>query len=211
MKKYVLILLFFLTLVIRPITLTAQAAEAAQLALNIAKLNQLRQILKQMYDGYEILTKGYGKVKDLTQGNYSLHEVFLDGLMAVNPAVKNYRKVADIISNQVRIVSEYKSAFNRLKSSGFLNSAELDYIGKVYGNLTDQSLKNLDALLMVVTASKLRMSDAERLQAIDHLYDEGVDQLSFLRAFNNRANVLLLQRQKEQRDIESVRIWQGLK
>jgi len=42
-------------------------------------------------------------------------------------------------------------------------------------------VKNLDELAMVITAGKLRMSDDERLQAIDRIYASIEDQFSFLR------------------------------
>lgn len=210
MKRNVCILALAFTISFIPVSSRAQVQEAAQLALNIQKLNQLRKILQNMYDGYKILTQGYNKVKDITQGNYKIHEVFLDGLMKVNPEIKNYRKVADIVSNQVRIVKEYKESFNRFKANGLFHAGEIEYMGKVYGNLTDQSLKNLDALLMVVTANNLRMSDAERLQAIDRLYDDVLDQLAFLRQFNNKASVLAKQRAKEANDIKTVKSFHGI-
>ena len=69
-----------------------------------------------------------------------------------------------------------------------LNPDELLYIGQVYGNLFNQSLKGLDDLTLILTANKLRMSDAERLAGIDKIYDGMQDKLQFLRSFNNRAN-----------------------
>jgi len=76
----------------------AQADELAQLALNIQKLSQLKKILQNMYNGYQIISKGYNTVKDLSQGNFNLHEVFLNGLYAVNPAIKNYKRIPGIIN-----------------------------------------------------------------------------------------------------------------
>src|SRR4029078_2447063 len=112
------------------------------------------------------------------------------------PVVKNYKRVADIISYQIQIVKEYKVAFNRAKEGGWFNPDEIDYIGKVYGNLFNLSLKNLDDLFTVITSSKLRMSDDERLAAIDKIYLDMQDKLSFLRSFNNNNSILALQRSK---------------
>ncbi|WP_236937576.1 hypothetical protein [Flavobacterium coralii] len=75
----------------------AQVQELKQLALNIEKLAQFRAILKDMKEGYEILSKGYNTVKDLTQGNFDLHKTFLDALLQVSPAVRNYKRVGEII------------------------------------------------------------------------------------------------------------------
>jgi hypothetical protein len=49
---------------------------------------------------------------------------------------------------------------------------------------------------MVITAGKLRMSDDERLQAIDRIYITIVGQFSFLQDFNNSTGVLSVQREK---------------
>lgn len=185
----------------------AQAQEAVQLALNIQKLSQLRKILQNMYDGYKILTNGYNKVRDIAQGNFSIHEIFLDGLMKVNPAIKQYSRVGDIIAYQVKIVKEYKEALQYFKASELFEEDEIDYITRVYGRLFDKSLDNLDALFMVITASQLRMSDDERLQTIDKIYEGISDQLSFLRYFNNETKMIGFNRaieKKETTDMKSI-------
>lgn len=147
--------------------LKAQSDEVQQLLLNIEKLAQFKKILKNMKNGYQIIFKGYTAVKDISQGNFNLHKTFLDGLMQVSPAVKKYKRIADIISYQLRIAKEYKLAFNRFKEEKQFTIDEIDYLGKVYGNLFNESLKSLDELSMVITSGKLRMSDDERLQAIE--------------------------------------------
>ena len=82
---------------------------------------------------------------------------------------------------------------------------EIEYLGKVYSNLFNESLKSLDELAMVITAGKLRMSDDERLQAIDRIYESVVDQYSFLNEFNNNTAILSLQRKAEKAEIEMSR------
>ncbi len=194
-----IVLAFFI-----PVRSNAQATEIQQLLLNVEKLSQFKNILSDMKKGYQILSTGYNAVKDISQGNFSLHEVFIDGLMLVSPEVKKYHKVAGIISYQKDIVTEYKTAFNRFKSSGNFNEQEISYLGKVYKQLFDQSVDNLDALMNVVTSTKLRMSDDERLQAIDRIFADTQDKLSFLRDFNSKASVLHMQRLKEKNDIQTL-------
>src|SRR5690242_1627765 len=74
----------------------AQSAEVEQLLLDIDKLTQFKKILQNMYDGYKVLYSGYTNIKDISQGNFSLHKNFLDALLEVSPAVKNYKRIADI-------------------------------------------------------------------------------------------------------------------
>lgn len=188
----------------------AQSTEVQQLLLNVEKLSQLKNILTDMKKGYTVVTNGYNTVKNISQGNFSLHEVFLDGLMLVNPEIRKYKRVGDIISYQKNILSEYKSAFNRFKGLENFNPQEIEYLGKVYQQLFRQSLDNLDELAMVITSSKLRMSDDERLQAIDRIFADTQDKLMFLRSFNKEASILSLQRQKEKADLKSARQYYNL-
>jgi hypothetical protein len=189
----------------------AQEQEIEQLLLNVEKLTQFKSILSDMKQGYTVLTTGYNAVKGIAQGNFSLHETFIDGLMLVSPEVKKYGRIADIISCQSAIVSEYKSAFNRFKASENFNLSEIDYLGKVYGQLMSQSMDNLDELTTVITSNQLRMSDDERLQAVDRIYADTADKLQFLRNFNKQAGILNLQRQKERADVAGMNHYFNIK
>ena len=189
----------------------AQSAEIQQLILNIEKLSQFKKILSDMKKGYELLSGGYKTVKDLSEGNFSLHKTFLDALMQVSPVVKNYKRVRDIINFQMLLMKESKNGLNRFVKSGNFSEKEISYFEKVYGNLLSQSLRNLDELTMVLTADKLRMSDDERLQAVDDIYLQMQDKLLFLRNFNATSNVLALQRAKEAKDVYASKGLQELK
>jgi len=189
---------------------SAQADEIAQLVLNIEKLAQFKQILSDMKKGYQILEGGYNTVRNISQGNFSLHKAFLDGLMQVSPTVRNYRRVADIVNYQVVLVKEYRNAYDRFRRDNNFNPDELAYLGRVYDNLLKESLRNLNELTTVITAGKARMSDDERLQAIDRIYADMQDKLMFLRHFNNNTAVLAVQRAKERNDVQTIRKIHGL-
>ncbi|XHR95556.1 TerB family tellurite resistance protein [Mucilaginibacter sp. UC70_90] len=183
----------------------AQDQDIMQLILDIEKLTQFKAILSDMQQGYSILTQGYQQVKNLSQGNFNLHSVFLNGLLQVNPEVAKYARVADIIADEVSILTEYKKAYRQFQNSGSFNAGELDYLAKVYDGLTSTALNDVNDLANILTASKLRMSDDERLSAIDRIYASSSDKLSFLRDFNQRTNILLLQRQQEQNEFNNLK------
>lgn len=206
MKRYVVILCF----VLLAGKTKAQSQEIQQLLLNVEKLMQLKQILADMYKGYEVVSNGYNTIRDISKGNFSLHQLFLDGLMQVSPTVKKYRKVVDIISYQTSLVKEYKYAFSRFKGSNLFNIDEINYMDGVYSNLFNRSLQNLDELAMVVTAGKLRMSDEERIAAIDRIYTDMGDKLNFLRSFNRGNDVLAVQRGRESVDTKVSKKLNGL-
>jgi len=209
-KKMVVVLTCFVlfTICFFPQKARAQVStgqDMQQLLLDIEKLTQFKAILSDMQSGYTILTQGYGAVKEISQGNFNLHSAFLNSLMAVSPEVRKYGRIADIIANQASIVSEYKSAWKQANASGHFSAQELLYINGVFTSLLNQSVDNLTNLANVITAGNLRMSDAERLQAIDGIYSDTQNKLVFLRDFNNKVAILALQRQKEQNEFNNLK------
>lgn len=191
-------------------TASAQAQELEELALDIEKLAQFKQILSDLEKGYAIVEGGYNTIKNISEGNFSLHKAFLDGLMATSPAVAGYKKILTITGNQVQLLKEYKRAFRRFQNDGNFNPDEIRYIGKVYSSLLEESTRNLESLLDVITAGKLRMSDDERIREIDRIDADMGNKLVFLRYFNNNTIVLALQRAKEKTDINRLRLLHGV-
>jgi hypothetical protein len=208
-KQIVIILVFSLCLGTAKIA-SAQVQEMQQLILDIEKLTQLKGILSDMKTGYQIYQQGYGSISQLSKGNFDLHSVYLNGLLAINPTVKNYGRVAEIITQQVSLVSEYKSAYKQFQQSGSFSAGELNYMSKVYTQLVNQSLQNLDDLTNVLTAGKLRMSDDERMRAIDRIYASSSDKLQFLRHFNQQGVLLNIQRSKDIGDTRTVKQLYGI-
>lgn len=205
-----IILLLCLSFSISWINVSGQSTEAQQLLLNVEKLAQLKKILSNMKKGYEIVSNGYNTIKDISKGNFNLHDAFLNALLQVSPTVKKYKKVADIITCQSQIIKEYKSAFGRFKNSNLFAVSEINYMEEVYKNLFNKSLQNLNELTIVITAGKLRMSDDERIAAIDRIYNDISDKLVFLRSFNNEGNVLAIQRGREMVDTKLSKKLNGL-
>lgn len=204
MRKLLLIFIAIMLLGM-PSKVKAQSQEIQQLILNIEKLAQFKQILSDMKKGYQILSGGYNMVKDLSEGNFSLHKTFLDAMMQVSPAIRNYQRIGDIMNYQLVLIRESKTAINRCINSNSFTDREIRYFGNVYSNLYRESLRNLDELITIITADKLRMSDDERLEAIDKIYAQMQDKVVFLRNFNSSSNVLALQRAKENNDVNQMR------
>jgi len=213
MKKTGITLLLFIALLAGvPCQSKAQtiADDIQQLALDIQKLAGLKSVLNQMYQGYEVVSKGYNAVKDVSQGNYSLHEAFLDGLLIVSPTVRKYVRVQDIINDQAELITEYKNAYNTFKQDKQITPDEIGYMMDVYNNLVTQSLSNLSMLTSVISNNSLRMSDDERLRQIDRLYATGHDELTYLRQFNDHAQSVALARAQATNDQQTIQKLYGI-
>jgi DNA repair ATPase RecN len=165
---YVLVGISFIS---SPNSVRAQDDEIQQLLLNVQKLDQLKDLLQDMKEKYEILNQGYRQVKDLTEGNFRLHEVFLNRLVQVNPKVKSYHRVAEIIQLQIRMVQAISSSKQQFRMHDVLDESELDQILRVYGSFSSSSLKNLEELTLLLSDGELEMDDWERLQGIDRIYE----------------------------------------
>ncbi|UEG54891.1 TerB family tellurite resistance protein [Mucilaginibacter daejeonensis] len=188
----------------------AQADELQQLALNIEKLTQFKAILSDMKKGYQIYQQGYGTISNLSKGNFNLHNVYLTGLLAVSPAVRDNPRVNQVIEQQYDLVNEYKRYRDLFRKSGSFNNKELGYIDNVFDQLVKQSNNNVDDLGSVMKANELRMTDDDRLRAIDRIYTNSTEQLQFLRWFNRKAVMLSLGRSKDLNDTRTLKQLYGI-
>ncbi len=206
-KKVMLIMVCSLAITVA----NAQSYEVQCLLLDCSKLAQLKSILTDMKKGYQILTQGYGAVKDISEGNFHLHEVFLDNLLKVSPVVLKYGKVTDMVSDQLAIMKEYKSAWQRFRNDSRFTPEELQYVANVYSHLIQSGLVKLDDLTTILTDRTMRMNDEERLARIDELAEDMHDKLTFLRHFNGTTSILSLQRTRQQNDINTSTHLYGIK
>lgn len=187
------------------ITSYGQSEEATQLILNYEKLQQLEAILDEMYRGYKIISKGYNTIKDISEGNFTLHDLFLNGLYKINPTIRSYKRIPSIIQFQQYINAEYSREFERFRHDPNLTLREIKYLEGVYAYLIKQTLRNIEELLTIVTATKLRMSDEERMVAIDRIYYDMESKIVFLKVFNNNAQAVAMHRARQQREINAMR------
>lgn len=154
-----------------PTGVRAQEDEIQQLLLNVEKLEQLKDLLENMKEKYRILNQGYQQVSNLTEGNFRLHEVFLNRLVQVNPKVRSYHRVGEIIQLQIRMIQAIAASKNEFRRNDLLNEEELDQVFRVFSSFSSSGLKNLGELTLILTDRELQMDDWERLKGIDRVYE----------------------------------------
>jgi hypothetical protein len=146
---------------------------------------------------------GLQTIGEIKKGDFNLHFGFIDSLKKINPAIKGWAKVADIIACQLRIIKNAKQTIKNVREAGQFTDAELDYCQIVFDNLLDECLKNIDELLMITTDGELTMKDDERIRRIDKLYADMQDKYAFTCSFSNEMGVLSAQRISERADIKA--------
>ena len=181
----ILCLLVGSLLIQRPVS--GQSAAVTRLVLDVQKLKQLKTILKDMQTGYTMLSNGYRVIRDVSKGNFHLHDLFISGLLRVDPALQTYTGVADIIRAGKDLVHGCRSALQQLNAQEGLPEAESRQLAALYDQLLEGCLQELNTLAMVLTSGTLQMEDAQRLRVIDQLDRNMRDMLRFLGHVNRQA------------------------
>ncbi|TKC00043.1 hypothetical protein [Pedobacter cryotolerans] len=157
--------------------------------------------------GYEIVDGGLQTIRDFTNGEFSLHNAFISSLKKVSPAVRNDLRVVEIIEMQVNIGRE----FNGIKANPNLSVSNQLYIQNVRENLWEESLKDLEELLMVITSGKIEMSDDERIERLNRVYFSMRDKSAFTQNFISEISRFTRQKEMEIRSIEQTRNNYGIR
>ena len=79
--------------------------------------------------GYQIAKEGLTTIGGFTRGEFNLHSDYFHSLKTVNPEIRKYAKVADIIALQVKIVQNYNTTYRRINSSNAFSKDDI-----IYGN-----------------------------------------------------------------------------
>jgi len=181
-----------------------------QLALDKEKLASLKSTLEDMQKGYATLKDGYTHIRNIARDNFNLHQLFLDALWIVSPSVSGDPRIRNILDMEYRIVAEYNTAVTRWGHNPVFTSQETSYISTLWSDILNKSQQAVEELTLVLTDGQLQMSDAQRLQAIDRIDADIRSQYSTLRRLDNSLALREAQRQKENNDINALKLLYGI-
>ena len=213
MKK----LLIIYSMILCAGTLSAQGLNNWFRQKQTQKKYQLQQIaLLRVYSsylskGYTIAKDGLNTIKSIKNGDLLQHTSYFTSLNTVNPKIKRYKKVADIIAMQISIAKQSANAIKNFRNSHQFTQTEITYLQSVFNTLLSDCAKNLDELTSLITNRNLQMKDDERIKAIDKIYADAQDKQVFVRVFSNNTSGLSVQRGNEENDIIIFKKLNGLK
>jgi len=174
-----------------------------------AQIAALKVYASYLEKGYDIAHKGLTTISDIKRGDFSIHSDHFASLMRVNPVIKKYARVADIISLEIQTVQVAKNIRQRLSSSVF-STDEMDYISRVMDRLILAASETLDDLMDVVTSDRYQLTDDERIGRIDRIYDRMLDQYEFTRDFGDDVSDMSRSGERALREIQDSKILNGL-
>lgn len=150
------------------------------------------------------------EIADWIERQRQLYKEYFDELWKVKNAISSYKRIKEIMDKQIRLVEAYKRAWNLVNQDKNFTKSEIDYMYRVYSGILDESVKNLDQILLVVNSFKTQMTDGKRLEIINAA-GEGINRnYSDLQEFNAQNIRLSLNRAKDTQEVETVKKLYGL-
>ena len=149
--------------------------------------------------GNNIAHNGLGSITGSLKSENGLHTTYYSNLNNVSPIVRNNKQVNDILLWQKDILAR----MNMLDKTANLNDGEKKYIIQVKAALFKDCDQQISELQNVVTDSKLKMSDEERLKHIGVIHSAMQNNYRFASAFADQVKVYVVQRLQENNNVIS--------
>ena len=163
------------------------------------KVQRLQNETIWLQNAQKVLENQLSKLKlteiaDWTEKQKDLYSEYYSSLWKVKSAITYYKRVKELTVKQVAIVDEYKWAIGLFQKDKHFSVEEVDQMQKVYLGILEESVKNLDQVLLVVNSFKTQMSDAKRLEIIGAAADKMEDNYADLKKFNSGNIALSIKR-----------------
>lgn len=168
------------------------------LAQQIAALHVYANFLSKWY---AVVKRGLHTIQKIKYGDLDLHADHFASLLKVNPKIKRYVKVADIIFLEISITKQTGSVLKRFNSSKDFTGEEETYLHNIGNNILRACSNNLDELSNLISGGNLQLKDDERIAGIDKIYADMKELQMFTGSFFNNASGLSVQRHHEENEI----------
>ncbi|HMR81975.1 MAG TPA: hypothetical protein PKE30_02550 [Niabella sp.] len=170
----------------------------------VQQIAALKAYTGQLQKGYKIVQGGLNTIGDIKDGHFKLDQVFFDELRTINPRVRHYARVADIITLNIQVIKLSGTSIRAARKSDRFNHNELSYSEKIFRNVMDDCIELIDELTQILSPGELQLSDDERITRIDGVYAEMKERYSFINSYCNDLEKLQVQRSRELKDVNTI-------
>lgn len=163
------------------------------------KVQRLQNQTIWLQNAQKVLENQMSKLKlteiaDWTEKQKKLYGQYYEELWKIKSAIAYHKRIKDLGQRQLDILDEYQWAWNLFRQDKHFSGEELDNMQKVYAGILDESVKNVDQILLVISSFKTQMSDAKRLELINVAADRIDINYNDLKQFNIQNSKLSIQR-----------------
>ncbi|TKK64711.1 hypothetical protein FC093_21935 [Ilyomonas limi] len=163
-----------------------------------------------LQEGYNIVQGGLSAIHNIKDGDFHLHNDYFNSLKQISPSVSSYSKVSGTINLQLQIL-QLNAAINKVLSNNSIQDNERHYVKAVMKSMLQKCGNDITDLTNLTTNGQLEMKEDERIKRIDAIYDDMKDKYTFVTHFKEQVNVLMLSRQKESDDMQTLQSLYNLK
>jgi hypothetical protein len=198
-----------------PITVIIQQGIKKVIVAVDLKIQRLQNKIIWLQNAHKVVENSMSKLRvneigDWVEKQRNLYQDYFDELWKVKDVISYYHKVKDITRRQLLLVKEYKRAWNGVQGDRHFSPEEIVYMGKVYTGIVEESLKNLEQVIVVIQSFSLQMTDAKRMELINTAAHALSQNYTDLKTFGDQNVQLSLQRSKDTQDITTVKRLYGI-
>jgi len=150
------------------------------------------------------------EISDWSQKQKELYSNYYNELWQVKSVIAYYERIRDMTEKQTGLVDQYNHAWRMLKADKHFSADELNYMQSVYSGILQESVKNLDEILVVINSFRTQMTDAKRLELVNKAADRIDNNCNDLKRFNNQNCMLSLQRAKDENEVTTLKRYYGI-
>jgi len=137
-----------------------------------------------------------GEITEWTKKQKEQYKKYYDELQQVRAIISYYQRIKSIGQKQAGLLRAYQKAWGLIRKDGHFSSDEIQYMGRVYNGILDESVENLDQIMLVINSFKTEMSDAKRMEIINAAADKIDQNYADLLQFNSKCNSELTKKQR---------------
>ncbi len=150
------------------------------------------------------------KISGWVERQRVLYQDYFAELWEVKDILTYSHRIKEITQRQILLVKEYNKAWNGVRRDKRFTVEEIQYIGKVYTGIIEESLRNLEQIALVINSFSTQMTDAKRMEILNGAADALQNNYNDLRAFNTQNIQLSMQRANDLRDLTAVKTLYGI-
>jgi hypothetical protein len=184
--------------------------QAKKTKLMMEQIADLQIYLNRLKSACRIAEKGLQMAQELKNVTWNLHSAYFYSLKEVNPVIAADPKGKAIYGLYQGLVMVFQKEVDWQQRGNLLDRQEFVHLQRVYTNLLTDSQRDLDALVQVLTNGKLQLSDQQRTERLNKVYNRMRDKQAFARYFTSQCRKLALGRQQVLQENEQVKQLYGI-
>lgn len=185
--------------------------QGRQIKMYLEQIAANKVYIDYLQKGYTTVKNGLNILNTIKGGHFSLDQLFFYGLVAINPKVRQYPRVGDIMLLSAGIRQQGNELLRQLEGSGLFVASQVSYVQGVIEGLNADCTALLHDLEALLEAGNLQLSDDERIKRIDQVFAEVSDRHLFMRSWSGEITRLLTLKQRAQKDVRGLETIIGIK